>query len=55
MKGRSDIPFILDRLMSSKRLTTKQVLRQCASMRGGTMQPINFFKPDGRGLNYFDI
>ena len=55
MKGRSGIPFILGRLMPSKRLTSKQVLKQFASMRGGTMQPINFFKPDGRGLNYFDI
>ena len=36
MKGRYDIPLILGRLMLSKRLTSTQVLSQCAAMRGCT-------------------
>ena len=39
-----DIPLILVRLRSSKRLISTQVLSQCAAFRGGTVQPINFPK-----------
>ena len=45
MKGRPDLPLILDRLRPSKQLTSTQVLGQCAAMHGGTVQPINFSKP----------
>ena len=36
MKGRSDIPRIIGRLRPSKRLTSTQVLSQCAAMGVGT-------------------
>ena len=42
MKGRSDVPLILGRLMPSNGLTSTQVLSKCAAMRGGAIQPINF-------------
>ena len=50
MKGQSDIPIILGRLRSSKRLTNcTQVPSQCASTHGATVQPINFSKPRWAG------
>ena len=62
MKGRSDIPLILGRLRPSKRLTrpskrlaSTQVLSQCAAMRGGTVQPINFSKPLWAGANIRNV
>ena len=39
----------IEMLRPSKRLTSTQVLSQCPAMPGGTMQPINFSKPQWVG------
>ena len=51
------IPLVLDRLMSSRRITSTRVLSLCAALRGGggtRWSPSFFPSPDGRGL-YFSI
>ena len=50
MKGRFNIPRILDRLRPSERLTSTQLLSQCAAMCGSTVHAINFPSPDGRSI-----
>ena len=43
-QGWFDIPLILGRLRPSKRLSSTHVLSQCATLRGGSLQPFNFSK-----------
>ena len=52
MKGRFNMPRILDRLRPSVRLTSTQLLSQCAAtcMCGSTVHAINFPSPDGRDI-----
>ena len=54
MKGWPNIPLTLGRLThprQRKLFTSTQLLSQCADMRGGTMQPINFSKPRWAGAH----
>ena len=41
-------------MLSPKRLTSTQVLSQCAAKSGGTVQPINFSKPRWAGAPKVD-
>ena len=41
----------MGRLRPSKRLTSTQVLSQCAALRKGTLQPINFSKSEWAEAN----